>query len=309
MNTNKYELSVLINGQSGKKNVTKFSHEGKLFIEGKDGTEYILKVSNNTNKRVMAVVSLDGINVVDGKEATNDGAGYIVSPYNSVEIRGYRQDTTTVGAFKFSKKGNAYSKEVSGTPTNCGVIGCMIVSEKEDHIAKMSQLLNEALKKAPQHHHYHSWASPWVSPPLWCGTRLAQFTEPSYTTCTSGINLNSSVSNGQSSVNYVHTFTDKVDAGAAASFNAYTSRACVNETPDKPVVEPAFDLGSTWGQKLYDKVDMIEFERGAILDSQVIYYATREALEAMGVPLTAKKTVSFPDAFPGQFCTPPKNYS
>lgn len=125
MNRSQFEVQVLVNG----KPVYEITHEGKTFIEGRIGTQYTLRVKNNSWQRVMAVISVDGINVVTGKPAVSEDTGYILSPYNSMEIKGFRQDLSTVGAFKFCQRSQSYCNQ-AGAPGNNGVIGVRVYGEK-----------------------------------------------------------------------------------------------------------------------------------------------------------------------------------
>jgi hypothetical protein len=67
-------------------------------------------------------------------------------------------------------------------------------------------------------------------------------------------------------------------------------------------------MGSTWGQKVESKVVETEFERGSLTFSLDIYYASRQALIDMGVPINVGPQVSFPQSFPGKYATPPPNW-
>ena len=93
MNRNSFELQILINGRP----VKEYNHNNETYIEGRKGTEYTLKVKNNTYHRVLAIPAVDGINVITGKPATPDDSGYIIDGYNCVEIKGFRKDLETVG--------------------------------------------------------------------------------------------------------------------------------------------------------------------------------------------------------------------
>ena len=147
MNNNKYELSVLING----KTITRHSHEGKLFIEGHHGSEYTIRVQNNTSRRVLAILSVDGINVVNGTEAKEASTGYVIAAYGAINVKGFRESNDHVGTFKFSTKEKSYTNTTAtGSMQDCGVIGCMIVEEKvKPYVPPV------------QHYHYHDWDWTW----------------------------------------------------------------------------------------------------------------------------------------------------
>ena len=125
MTDNKYELRILINGKPAQE----FDHNDQSYIEGRIGTEYTLQIRNHSHTRVLAVPSVDGINVLDGKPAIENGPGYIINGNDSMEIKGFRKDMNTVGAFKFCQKSKSYCNE-AGLPGNNGVIGVKIFEEK-----------------------------------------------------------------------------------------------------------------------------------------------------------------------------------
>ena len=47
-----------------------YLHQGRLYVAGTPGERYAVYVANRTGQRVMAVVSVDGINVVTGETAS-----------------------------------------------------------------------------------------------------------------------------------------------------------------------------------------------------------------------------------------------
>ena len=67
-------IEVVVNGRA----VRHYTHDGKTYIEAKAGTQYELKVRNATDARILAVVSVDGLNVVTGERATPQDIGYLI---------------------------------------------------------------------------------------------------------------------------------------------------------------------------------------------------------------------------------------
>jgi len=118
-------VDIKVNG----KEVAQYEHNDQIFIEAREGTEYSITVKNNTHLRKLAVVTVDGINVLNGKVQGNEaGNGYIINAWNSIDINGFRKDTNTVGAFKFCKKESSYCNE-KGLSGNNGVIGVRLYDE------------------------------------------------------------------------------------------------------------------------------------------------------------------------------------
>ena len=72
---------------------------------------------------------------------------------------------------------------------------------------------------------------------------------------------------------------------------------------------PDFDMGTEFSKEgVHSPVTTTSFNIGMRLTSVNIYYASREALIDSGVPVVKEtKIPSFPQAFPTQFCKPPRS--
>ncbi len=99
------------------------------FALGRDGQRYNVRVYNHSGRRVEAVVSVDGRDVLSGKPGDyRKQRGYIVPAYGSVLIDGFRTSLESVAAFRFTSPGDSYSARM-GTPENVGVIGAAFFAE------------------------------------------------------------------------------------------------------------------------------------------------------------------------------------
>ena len=120
------EMRVLIKGRP----VTEFVHEGETFMEGRGGSEFEIEIRNTTGNRVMAVVSVDGLSVISGAAAGLESPGYIIQPYQTVVIPGWKLDQNKAAKFEFGSRGSSYVQATEGSAANCGVLGLMVWSEK-----------------------------------------------------------------------------------------------------------------------------------------------------------------------------------
>ena len=103
---------------------------GKRFVVGKKGRSYSLEVRNLTNVRLEFVLSVDGLDVMDGKSASFKKRGYIVGPYESVEVKGFRTSYDKVASFEFSTVTGSYANLKHGVARDVGVIGLAVFTEK-----------------------------------------------------------------------------------------------------------------------------------------------------------------------------------
>ena len=98
-------------------------HEGRAYVVGKPGNEYQINVKNRSGEDLLAIMSVDGVNILSGKTAsTTQGGGYVFSAWESSSIRGWRKSMEETAAFYFTQLGDSYAAR-TGRPDNVGVIG------------------------------------------------------------------------------------------------------------------------------------------------------------------------------------------
>jgi hypothetical protein len=108
-----------------------FHHAGKTYLLGEPGLRYNVRVRNPTAQRVEAVITVDGRDAISGRVGDYvNGRGYVIAPYGSVLVEGFRQSLDAVAAFRFTSPENSYSAR-RGTPENVGVIGVAFFPERE----------------------------------------------------------------------------------------------------------------------------------------------------------------------------------
>ncbi len=123
-----------------------FNKDGRHFVVGAPGHEYAVRIRNCTGGRVLVVTSVDGVNVISGDTASPAQSGYVLEPWGSVEIAGWRKSTERIAAFYFTDLGDSYAAR-TGRPQNVGVIGVAVFPEKapprvswiEKNIAELSR--------------------------------------------------------------------------------------------------------------------------------------------------------------------------
>ena len=97
-------------------------HEGQPYVVGKPGNEYSITVRNQRGDDLLAVVAVDGVNVVSGQTASPDQGGYVLSPWRSLDVQGWRKSLSHTAAFYFTSLGDSYAGR-TGRPNDVGVIG------------------------------------------------------------------------------------------------------------------------------------------------------------------------------------------
>jgi len=106
-----------------------YRHRGRSYIEGRPGNEYAVRIRNNTAERLLAVLSVDGVNAVTGETASPDQSGYVIEPWGYVTVQGWRKGLDRTAAFYFSDPQDSYAAR-TGRPDDLGVIGVALFRER-----------------------------------------------------------------------------------------------------------------------------------------------------------------------------------
>jgi hypothetical protein len=236
----------------------------------------------------MAVLSVDGLDVVTGKPAEETNTGYIIDAYSSLDVKGYRISDDNSASFIFTSKGKSYVQQAKSNATNAGVIGLRTYKEKVPY--------------------YSGWILDSGVPYTILGNNTINTIPCTYTVGNTTVTGTTTAANNCS--NYFNT-TLASNTSLNASSGILRSMN-VSSNTSTPLSHKQFDTGTGWGSKLEDKVTRVSFEKGDMLVEMSVYYASKEALVEMGVdlqntPKIAKEPI-MPKAF-GNYCTPPKGWN
>jgi hypothetical protein len=106
-----------------------YGADGRYYVAGKPGNEYEIRIRNQAGADVLAVVSVDGVNVITGDTASPAQSGYVLGAARMLPIRGWRKDMTRTAAFYFTSLDDSYAAR-TGRPDNVGVIGVALFRHK-----------------------------------------------------------------------------------------------------------------------------------------------------------------------------------
>lgn len=287
MKTNNVEVEILIKGRP----VRVLPFNGKMYIEARYDSEYEIKIRNDNYHRVMAVISVDGLSVIDGKPASKDGVGYVLNGYSSASIKGFRKDQDTVGAFKFTKKRKGYAKEVTGSAENSGVIAIAVFAEKIVYPNWTYTTI------------YNNNGTVWGTNATTTTGSIKETPRGTITfNCASGLvgratsDSYAKVSNTASYCGVLRSFGACGQSAGQNSVNFCSAQSETKSTPD-------FNAATTWGTKLQDRVVNTTFEKASSTPMAEfnIYYDIRQNLEKIGIVFEAQKQVSIPNPFPKDY--------
>lgn len=243
-----------------------YSSGGRNWVVGTPGQEYSIRYCNSTPGRVLAVMSVDGVNVVSGDTASPSQSGYVLGPYECADIQGWRKNMARTAAFYFTELPDAYATR-TGRPQNVGVIGVAVFREKQPPITwrpYKDKIANDVRR---------------------------QMDEAAQSPATGGYGQDA-----QSSADAVRSREQ-----AAGRLEAAPSMAQSMPLPT-PAPAPTSKLGTGHGRSEDSPAQMVRFERESATPNETIaiHYDRRENLAAMGIlppPVVARSTN--PSPFPG----------
>ena len=115
-----------------------YESAGHWFVAGRPGSEYRITVRNGERGDLLAVVSVDGVNVVTGETAAAAQSGYVIERGRSLSVDGWRKSLQHVAAFYFTDLGVSYAAR-TGRPDNVGVIGVALFRRKPQPLAELAK--------------------------------------------------------------------------------------------------------------------------------------------------------------------------
>ena len=137
-----YDVQVL--RESGETLPT-YGMKDRYYVQGNIGERYIIKVTNPTANRVEAVVTVDGLDVIDGEAGDLRKRGYVIPAYGETQVEGFRTSTDDVATFRFSTVDGSYSGQ-KGKARNVGVIAVALFEEQHE---APQQIIVEDITKSP----------------------------------------------------------------------------------------------------------------------------------------------------------------
>ncbi|MEO5616615.1 MAG: hypothetical protein ABIS67_02510 [Candidatus Eisenbacteria bacterium] len=108
----------------------------KNYFQAFRGKNYSLLVSNTTPERIGVLISVDGLNVVNGQRSSlsNHEAMYVLDPYESATIQGWRSSLRDVRRFVFVDEERSYASRTDQANGDMGWIRVLSFHEKQQRV-------------------------------------------------------------------------------------------------------------------------------------------------------------------------------
>ena len=118
-------------------------HRGQAYVAGQPGHEYEIRLRSRDDGRLLAVASVDGVNVITGETASVGQSGYVLDRYDALTISGWRKNLSRTAAFYFTALSDSYAAR-TGRPNDVGVIGVALFREAPRYRYDESEIAREA---------------------------------------------------------------------------------------------------------------------------------------------------------------------
>jgi hypothetical protein len=140
-----YDVQVI---REGGETAPTYAFKDRFYVAGNSGERYTIRITNPTANRIEAVVSVDGLDVVDGEAGDLRKRGYVVPPYGETRIEGFRTSQEDVATFRFSSVSDSYAGK-KGKARNVGVIAVALFEEHEQVEQQQIIIGNEPTYRTP----------------------------------------------------------------------------------------------------------------------------------------------------------------
>jgi hypothetical protein len=125
-----------------------YRYQGKAYVAGRTGDYYAVRITNRTGERLLVVLSVDGVNAITGQTASPEQTGYVLRPWTTAEIAGWRKATDEVAGFYFTRLSSSYADR-TGRPANVGVIGAAVFREARPPQPEIAAAPRDEVHPAP----------------------------------------------------------------------------------------------------------------------------------------------------------------
>lgn len=260
-------------------------HNGRYYVEAPEAGNYWIRLINDSASRREVVLSVDGIDAVNGKDASFENRGWVLNPGQTADIKGWYRSTSEVAAFLFGKAGTgtSYAEKTGRGAGNVGIIAAAVFAEKERPFVwpqhtSLGHRLSEFTMTRGGGGMYSSSAP------------IGGATMDSFSLDESAIENMASSDSVPVSSTYSSTPDSETKTSGSLGLGARTRgvQTRCSVTKKKASLKRS-DLSTGYGERVTMHTSLTDFERASStpLESITLQYATREMLLSWGVPIDA----------------------
>jgi hypothetical protein len=103
---------------------------GRYYLEARAGSRYAVTLANRTGERVGVVLTVDGLNAISGERDTGRGRMYVLDPWQSTSVQGWRTSLQDVRQFTFVDERRSYAARSGKANEKMGWIEVAVYRER-----------------------------------------------------------------------------------------------------------------------------------------------------------------------------------
>lgn len=103
---------------------------GRYYLEARAGSRYAVALANRTGERVGVVLTVDGLNAISGERDSGRGRMYVLDPWQSTTVQGWRSSLQEVRQFTFVDERRSYAARSGKANEKMGWIEVAVYRER-----------------------------------------------------------------------------------------------------------------------------------------------------------------------------------
>ncbi len=103
---------------------------GRYYLEARIGSRYAVALANRTGERVGVVLTVDGLNAISGEQDKGRGRMYVLDPWQSTSVQGWRSSLQEVRQFTFVDERRSYATRSGKANEKMGWIEVAVYRER-----------------------------------------------------------------------------------------------------------------------------------------------------------------------------------
>jgi len=106
---------------------------GRYYIEARTGSRYSVGLANRSAERVGVVLTVDGLNAISGARDAAPGRMYVLDPWQSTTVQGWRTSLQDVRQFTFVDERRSYATRTGQANEKMGWIEVAVYRERRSY--------------------------------------------------------------------------------------------------------------------------------------------------------------------------------
>jgi hypothetical protein len=107
---------------------------GRYYLEACAGSRYAVALANRTGERGGVVLTVDGLNAISGARDTGRGRMYVLDPWQSTSVQGWRTSLQDVRQFTFVDERRSYATRTGQANEKMGWIEVAVYRERRPFV-------------------------------------------------------------------------------------------------------------------------------------------------------------------------------